>query len=224
MSIDAVSIKKLWSLSGGLCGYPECQENCVKFLDSSTYLIGEMAHVIAKSSDGPRGITGGGADTYDNLILLCPTHHTMIDKSPEGTYSVETIHQWKKEHELFVNQRLSLPKIKNKEELFTFIQKKLIENKTMWKTYGPESDSAKENPLSNLYLFWDYIKLQRIIPNNSIIVNAIKRSSDFLSADEYFVCYQFIIHSEAFENNSYVRTENVPRFPTVFEELINGNK
>ena len=224
MSIDDISIKKLWSQSAGLCAFPECKENCVKFLDKGSYIIGEMAHVIARKEDGPRGVAGGGEDNYENLILLCPTHHTMIDKSPAGTFTVDQIHLWKKEHELFVKQRLEIPLLRNKQELLNYIAKKLIENKSLWQQYGPESETAILNPFSNLSEYWDFIKLQKVIPNNSMIKNAIQTYESFFNAEEYLISYNFIIHADAFENNAYVRTEHYPRFPTAFEELINGKK
>ncbi|HAY96656.1 HNH endonuclease, partial [Shewanella sp.] len=32
-------------------------------------------------------------DSYENLILLCPTHHTLIDKAEnESEFSVELLH------------------------------------------------------------------------------------------------------------------------------------
>src|SRR5438309_9868631 len=35
---------------------------------------------------------------YDNLILMCPTHHTVIDDDEEA-YTVERLHKIKAEHE-----------------------------------------------------------------------------------------------------------------------------
>ena len=42
---------------------------------------------------------------YDNLILLCPTHHTLIDKE-DKIYTVEVLRQMKQEHEKFVAQSM----------------------------------------------------------------------------------------------------------------------
>jgi len=40
-------------------------------------------------------------NNYQNFILLCPTHHTIIDKD-ENQYTVEKLRQLKKEHEKWV--------------------------------------------------------------------------------------------------------------------------
>jgi len=45
-------------------------------------------------------------DRYANLILLCPTDHVIVDKSPED-YPVEKLHSIKAEHELWVDGRLA---------------------------------------------------------------------------------------------------------------------
>jgi HNH endonuclease len=99
MSINTKDIKKLWGLAAGRCSRPGCDEECIRFLADDPTVIGEMAHVIAKSPKGPRGVQQGGEDTYDNLILLCPNHHSEIDKAPAGTFPPDTLRDWKKQHE-----------------------------------------------------------------------------------------------------------------------------
>lgn len=76
-----------------------------------------MAHIIANKPDGPRGVAGGGDDTYDNFILLCPTHHKKIDKSPEGTFMVEEIHRWKAEHETAIEAAFAVQKFESKKDM-----------------------------------------------------------------------------------------------------------
>src|SRR6185312_13137244 len=84
---------------------PHCRADLTVLLQGSgSYNVGEMAHIIAKSPDGPRGVAGGGADAYENLILLCPTCHRKIDKAPEGEYPVELLCAWKSEHESAIRE------------------------------------------------------------------------------------------------------------------------
>jgi len=84
MNISEVDLKILWGKAAGRCSYPGCSNNCISYFEKSgDKILGEMAHVIPQSSDGPRGTAGiKGPDTYENLILLCPYHHEMIDKAP----------------------------------------------------------------------------------------------------------------------------------------------
>ncbi|MGZ8245851.1 HNH endonuclease signature motif containing protein [Methylomagnum sp.] len=106
MAISEITLKILWGRAGGHCSYPGCETDLIHILESNNFHIGEMAHIIAKRENGPRGIAGGGSDEYSNLILLCPTHHTLIDKSPKGIYPDELLHKWKDEAELKVHNAI----------------------------------------------------------------------------------------------------------------------
>ncbi|KKM65332.1 hypothetical protein LCGC14_1492280, partial [marine sediment metagenome] len=74
----------------------------------SSYPIGEQAHIVAENDEGPRGksiLSAKERESYRNLILLCPTHHSEIDKAPED-YPVERLHMMKQEHEDWVRESL----------------------------------------------------------------------------------------------------------------------
>ena len=45
-------------------------------------------------------------DTYDNLILLCKADHKLIDDHPQ-LYTIDRLRQVKREHEQWVDSRLS---------------------------------------------------------------------------------------------------------------------
>ena len=67
-------------------------------------VIGEMAHILGDKVGGPRG-DHELPDRYENLILLCNTHHQLVDSQPE-TYTVERLRGIKGDHERWVEQRL----------------------------------------------------------------------------------------------------------------------
>ena len=220
MAISDKEIKKLWGKAAGICNFPGCNEECIKYLDQdNSVVVGEMAHVIAKEANGPRGIPTGGEDVYENLILLCPTHHTLVDKAPDF-YSTDLLLEYKNNHENRIKQMLESKVFINKKDLYTYISKILIENKTIWKTYGPESEEAIRNPLSNLWIIWEYRKIQNIIPNNIKIINAINKSSDLIPHKEYEIACNFIEHAVGFEKRAYEIIEGVPKFPVEFERMI----
>lgn len=71
-------------------------------------LVGEMAHIVAESTDGPRGLSPLSTeerDRYPNLILLCRNHHREIDTQP-FTWPVSRLEQIKQDHEAWVRQVL----------------------------------------------------------------------------------------------------------------------
>jgi hypothetical protein len=89
--------------SGGLCAFPGCEKRLIR--DGSSVddpiVIGEIAHIIAESRSGPRGdaaFSDEDRSKHTNLILLCPEHHTIIDRQP-NTYSIPVLRQMKADHE-----------------------------------------------------------------------------------------------------------------------------
>ena len=65
------------------------------------YNISNYAHIIGDSPKGPRGDKEKSkelAKDINNLILLCPECHKLID-SDEDKYTVEVLRKMKREHE-----------------------------------------------------------------------------------------------------------------------------
>ncbi len=68
---------------------------------SAGKVTGRISHIKARSSGGPRYDplqTEEERHHFDNLLLLCPIHHDVIDDDPLS-YSVERLTQMKLEHE-----------------------------------------------------------------------------------------------------------------------------
>lgn len=105
MAITNPEIKKLYGLAAGRCSI--CKVNVF----SNEVHIGEMAHIIAKSTNGARGNESLSSDrnSYENLILLCANHHTEVDQNP-SRYTVELLHRIKSEHEKTVASLFESPK------------------------------------------------------------------------------------------------------------------
>ncbi len=221
MAISPKDTKRLWGLAAGRCSKPGCNVECIRFLsvDDPT-VIGEMAHVIARSADGPRGTEAGGDDTYGNLILLCPTHHTEIDKAPDGVFTAEALHEWKRKHEERVRSVCADLQFSSVSEVCTEIDRILVESRAVWSEFGPESNTAKSNPIANLSEYWSLRKLDTIVPNNTKVTTLIEHHKSMFTGDEYAVCIRFCTHAAAFERNCYDRIEGVPRFPLEFEAVI----
>jgi hypothetical protein len=111
MTISQKDIKLLWGKAASRCAFPDCRIQLTQNSEatSSSIPFGEQAHIVAKEPNGPRGasiLTPEERDSYDNLILLCPNHHTIIDKNPED-FPVEKLHSLKTAHEFWVEQTLS---------------------------------------------------------------------------------------------------------------------
>ena len=223
MSISKKDIKRLWGKAGGRCS--KCNIDLFIELEKDEEVnIGEMAHVIAKKKNGPRGSKGiveDGRNSYSNLILLCRNCHKEIDESPDN-YSVEEIKQLKKQHEKKVDANLSGEKYNDKSAMFDVIKKILMENKHIHEQYGPDSLVAQRNPMSDAKEMWDLKKVSELIPNNYMIINIISKNKNLLTREEYNIFLDFKTHAETFSKNTYERQDDelVKTFPESFEKMI----
>ena len=107
MAIKSPDLKVLWGRSGNRCSI--CRIELSFDAQHATFPVGEMAHIVGREKNGPRGqspLTQEERDSYSNLLLLCPTHHSIIDKAVEE-YTVEILHKIKTNHELWVKTSLA---------------------------------------------------------------------------------------------------------------------
>ncbi len=88
MGISVKNRKILWTRAGNQCAFPGCRQDLVEQVqdDGHDIVVGEEAHIVPRSRKGPRGsepIPQEGVHSYTNIILLCPTHHKIVDKKPQ---------------------------------------------------------------------------------------------------------------------------------------------
>ncbi len=102
--------KLLWARSGNLCTFPGCTQQLVQAAVEAGehFVVGEEAHIVAHRPGGPRGTSGiaAGLDDIANRILLCPTHHRVIDAQPLA-YPPEVLRDFKVSHEMRIRGLLS---------------------------------------------------------------------------------------------------------------------
>lgn len=221
MSISEVDIKLLWGRAGGRCSKPDCDEDLTILVEAGNYVVGEMAHVIGKKPTAARGIPEGGSDKYDNLVLLCPTHHTHIDKAPEGEYPAEILHTWKRQQEELIRNAGKSIQFGSFDELRTSVARLITSNKIVFDTVGPLSDVANADPSSNAYLVWELRRIDKILPNNRKILNLIDANEDLITDVSIIsLVEEFRIHAESYEKHVYHRLDSYPLFPTKFAKVF----
>ncbi|MGC2236780.1 MAG: HNH endonuclease [Pyrinomonadaceae bacterium] len=99
------TLKYLFAISGNICAFPECKNLLVE----SNNVVGEVCHIKGHKPDAARydaNQTEEQRHAFDNLILMCPNHHTIIDKD-EKTYTVETLLDYKAKQSLQAKSPLS---------------------------------------------------------------------------------------------------------------------
>lgn len=101
--------QSIWFKAHGRCSM--CNKSLT--IDGLTQLdvnIGEYAHIIADSPEGPRGdaiLSSQLAKEESNLMLLCKEHHKLIDSQVEE-FSVDRLKNIKKEHEERIKRLVSI--------------------------------------------------------------------------------------------------------------------
>ena len=90
--------KKLAVLSRNRCAFTGCPTPLVD--EAADVVVGEIAHIRAQSPGGPRydpAYPAGLIHAAENLMLMCPTHHTLIDKAPDA-FPVEALLMMRESH------------------------------------------------------------------------------------------------------------------------------
>lgn len=100
--------KVLWGAAHGFCSFPNCDTRLIARLSDRstgeewTMPIGEEAHIVSASADGPRydpNFPAEKLETYENRILLCSVHHTQVDARSGAAYSADDLRIMKRNHE-----------------------------------------------------------------------------------------------------------------------------
>jgi tetratricopeptide (TPR) repeat protein len=106
MTIQDRDRKILWGRSGNRCAI--CKQVLVE--DGTAFdresVTGQEAHIVSRSTGGPRGRSVvDDVDAYQNLILLCPRHHKIVDDRP-WSHLVDDLVRIKADHEAWVSRSL----------------------------------------------------------------------------------------------------------------------
>lgn len=107
--IKQKDIKILWGRSGNRCAICKALLTQDKKSVTASTTFGEQAHIVGEKESATRGssiLVLEERNSYHNLILLCPNHHTEIDNQEED-WPVERLYKTKSEHELWVTETLS---------------------------------------------------------------------------------------------------------------------
>jgi len=160
------TIRRLDTLSGNSCYTPNCDKKLIA--EDGKTIVSKICHIEAASQNGPRynpNMTDDERRSFENLILLCDEHHSIIDNPEnEKDYPVSLLQEWKKLHESIT------------------LEKKLIEN--------PNLLSQAINIIANIDLDEDVEQnenTQIFKIDNKISYNNIQKNKYLI--EEYKVYY-----------------------------------
>jgi hypothetical protein len=218
--------RMLFARSGGFCANPTCRADLFPAQPKGKVAsLGELAHIIAHSDAGPRAdptIPKTARDAYDNILLLCPTCHTLVDKMDlNEVYDAALLREWKREHEERIARAIDVPEFGSREQLDDEISALLLENRACFNQYGPHSAAAR-NPLSDVDKTWLREARRVIIPNNWRIMRLLDVNRSLLDLDERRLAADFKVHAEGFAQNhlSGELNAHAPTFPTKMNDVF----
>jgi len=228
MPIKQTTAKLIWANAAGRCAFPGCQARlCTEDAGGAAeYTIGEIAHICGDKPGAPRHDANQTDDERNgsgNLLLLCPNHHTEIDKpAVERRFSVEVLRKMKSDHESYVAGRLDAQKFTTKADLAKVLNRLLVENHEVWKAYGPTSDIAKKHPESNAHGVWLSERLATIVPNNRQICHLADDNHGLFGGTDQALLARFKLHARTYEKwvVGEVDYEAVQPFPQEFSTMI----
>ena len=231
MAITQKSIKILWSAAAGHCAFDGCNEKLCfhEAGEHAPFTIGEMAHICGDKPAANRHEPSQSAqqrDDYANLILLCPTHHSLVDEPEnEALYPASVLTEMKARHEARISGLLEQPKIDTKQRLALAILPLVEENRQSWQQYGPLSELARREPHNEAaHAVWMSERLSVIVPNNRKILAMLEANAAFFASSEMGALMAMRLHLRSYER--WVRDDipysAVRRFPAEFDALIRG--
>lgn len=149
--------KTLWAKSGNICSFPGCDIVLVQE-QQARVVVGVEAHIKGERPGAARydpNQSDDERDSYDNRILLCATHHTVID-GDEATWTVEKLHRVKDDHETQVALHRFFPRLlQGMRELISPFEGYSLETSTVSETVGAQVgsktvrvDASKEEGVS----------------------------------------------------------------------------
>jgi SMODS-associated and fused to various effectors sensor domain len=102
--VSSINRLALWTRAGGRCQYRGCNVELLADLVSGVETLNGafVAHIIAAAPDGPRGDAARShalANELSNVMLLCHTHHRLIDIERPMDHPEGLLLTMKKEHE-----------------------------------------------------------------------------------------------------------------------------
>ncbi|WP_188612688.1 HNH endonuclease signature motif containing protein [Chelatococcus reniformis] len=224
-TIPAATRLRLFSEAAGHCQRPECLDALFPVELGGNKHIAEMAHVIPHGEAGPRHEDRPEGDfdpdSVENIILLCPTCHTMIDKDPDG-FPRNILLGWKQNHVSNLAAKQGIRAYDDRAEVRAAISGVMAENKAIWDKFAPEQGTDFEyDPESEAAKTWSHRMRSVILPNHYRVQAIIQANLQLATEDERrtFAEYQEHVRGLAERHVCGVAGRAI-RFPEAMEGMF----
>ena len=172
--------RQLWAESIGHCMNPACQ---VELYQDGTNL-GEMAHIVPHAE--------GGDVTLENLLMLCLSCHTQIDRNRTES-TVAQLKKWKDNRNSEIAQ-LFEKKYPSFMELKAACVPILNRQLQIFSSYGPTDENANDNEIHELWVKFE----EELIANNTRLDLMLNTNRGLLHKENQNIVDQFSSHAREF--------------------------
>lgn len=215
--------RRLFAESAGTCLL--CSARLFPDVPDSTrsISIAERAHVFAHSDLGPRadqGLTEEERSDPANIILLCPTCHTEVDKAPDQ-YPAQDLTARKAARKAAIALVGGTPVFDTRQEARQAVVRVLERNQVIFSNYGPNPDdgsfSSKEEADR-----WSRQVLDDVVPGNELVVAIVRMNEQLTTSEEREVAEHLRQHTRdlAEKHRGQPLTAPARRFPEAAENLF----
>ncbi|TCV09913.1 HNH endonuclease [Vibrio crassostreae] len=224
-AIPTATKLRLFSESAGYCQRPECLDPLFPPELNGIKHIAEIAHVLPHGKAGPRSeeVTEEefDPDSFDNLILLCPSCHTIIDKNPEA-YPRSSLLAWKREHLVNLALKQGIRSYDNRAEARAAIATRLSENKAIWEKLAPIDGAEFEyDPESEVAELWSQRMRSIILPNNYHTQSILETNAHHMTKEEMATFSEFKEHVRGLTDRHICgASAQTIRFPQKMESIF----
>lgn len=221
--VDPQVVLRLVGAAAGWCERPACPTGSLwhELADGTAVKLAEVAHIVAASDAGPRGdstVPTHELVGFDNLILLCPNCHTIVDRAA-GEHPVELLHRWKDQHETRLRGLLRVPAATTRAAARTELARLLAQNRAVFDQYGPDSPASVSPETAETWLR----EVQEVIlPNNARIAVLFEVNAALLRPVEHQAVAAVNTHRRGLEARHLGIDVGVaaPRFPADVDALF----
>ncbi len=187
--------------------------------------VAERAHIVAHSPAGPRGRgTEGGPAVDDpaNLVLLCPTCHTKVDKVPVE-YPAEMLLGFKAKRAAAVARVGGVITYDDRAEARSAVEEILRQNRETFDQYGPNSDDGSL-PTPETASKWRELVLTEIVPRNELLYSIVQVNEHLASATDQLAAEHLRAHTRdlAAKHQGGPLLAPSQKFPKAAEDIFSG--
>ena len=177
--VSRATVRQAFALAGGRCAFPGCPTP--RTLDNGLPLL-EIAHIASSTPGAPRYLNvapNAAVNDLDNIIVLCPTHHALVDSNWEA-YPVKVLARMRDAHLERVNQALDqsgAPTSRLAEALGIWETERKNASEEFWQRFFAERPEALAIPLEGKA----YTLLSKCYVGGKTIANSGGNILDFLA-------------------------------------------